>query len=125
LNVGRWGLARGEWKFGRMEEWKIGRLVIGILVDWGICQRSKRSEVINNQLEVMVLAQAISVLKIRLLGPLYARLVTLVSERSYLKYRSFQNRSWRAAMGTPTTEKIVELLEHLGLDSSKFGSQLY
>ena len=43
--------------------------------------------------------------------------------RSYLEYRSFQNRDWRVAMGTPSTEKILELLEHLGLDSSTFGSR--
>jgi hypothetical protein len=43
--------------------------------------------------------------------------------RSYLEYRSFQNRDWRVAMGTPSTEKILELLEHLGLDSSQFGHQ--
>jgi len=43
--------------------------------------------------------------------------------RSYIEYRSFQNRDWRVAMGTPSTEKTLELLEHLGVDSSQFGSQ--
>ena len=43
--------------------------------------------------------------------------------QSYLENRSFQNRDWRVAMGTPSTEKILELLEHLGLDSSKFGNR--
>lgn len=43
--------------------------------------------------------------------------------QSYLEYRGFQNRDWRVAMGTPSTEKILELLEHLGFDSSKFGSR--
>jgi hypothetical protein len=43
--------------------------------------------------------------------------------RSYVEYRSFQNRDWRVAMGTPSTEKILELLEHLGIDSSQFGDQ--
>jgi hypothetical protein len=45
--------------------------------------------------------------------------------RSYLEYRGFQNRDWRVAMGTPTSEKILELLEYLGLDSSRFNTQLY
>jgi hypothetical protein len=39
---------------------------------------------------------------------------------SYLEYRSFRNRDWRMAMGTPSTDKILELLDHLGLDASKF-----
>jgi len=43
--------------------------------------------------------------------------------RAYVEYRSFQNRDWRVAMGTPSTEKILELLEHLGIDSSKIRSQ--
>jgi hypothetical protein len=42
---------------------------------------------------------------------------------SYIEYRSFRNRDWRVAMGSPTTEKILELLEHLGIDSSRFGSR--
>jgi hypothetical protein len=39
---------------------------------------------------------------------------------SYLEYRSFRNRDWRMAMGTPSTDKILELLDYLGLDASKF-----
>ena len=62
-------------------------------------------------------------------GGIYRRLAEDVPEeiiarlRSYIEYRSFQNRDWRVAMGTPSTEKILELLEHLGLDSSQFGNQ--
>ena len=43
--------------------------------------------------------------------------------RHYIEYRSFQNRHWRVAMGTPSVDKILELLEYLGIDSSRFGSQ--
>ena len=44
---------------------------------------------------------------------------------SFLENRNFQNREWRVAMGTPVTEKILELLEHLGLDSSQFDNYSY
>lgn len=62
-------------------------------------------------------------------GGIYRRLAEEPPEEiidrleSYLEYRSFRNRDWRVAMGSPTTEKILELLEHLGLDSSRFGSR--
>jgi hypothetical protein len=42
---------------------------------------------------------------------------------SYLEYRSFRNRDWRMAMGTPSTDKVLELLDHLGLDASKFSNR--
>ncbi|HMN15288.1 MAG TPA: hypothetical protein PKD55_23475, partial [Bellilinea sp.] len=64
-------------------------------------------------------------------GGVYLRIAEAEAEdiiarlRSYIEYRSFQDRDWRLAMGTPSTEKILELLEHLGLDSSKFNSRLY
>jgi len=62
-------------------------------------------------------------------GGIYRRLAEEPPEEivdrleSYLEYRSFRNRDWRVAMGSPTTEKILELLEHLGIDSSRFGSR--
>lgn len=42
--------------------------------------------------------------------------------RRYIDNRSFRDRDWRVAMGTPSTEKIFELLEHLGIDTSKIGA---
>jgi len=60
-------------------------------------------------------------------GGIYRRLAEEPPEEiidrleSYLEYRSFRNRDWRVAMGSPTAEKILELLEHLGIDSSRFG----
>jgi hypothetical protein len=64
-------------------------------------------------------------------GGIYLRIAEAEPEdiiarlRSYIEYRSFQDRDWRVAMGTPSTEKILELLEHLGLDSSKFSRKLF
>ncbi len=62
-------------------------------------------------------------------GGIYRRLAesepkeVVAKLRSYIENRSFQNRDWRVAMGTPATEKILELLEHLRLDSSRFGNR--
>ena len=62
-------------------------------------------------------------------GGIYRRLAEYSPEEiidrleSYLEYRSFRNRDWRVAMGTPSEDKVLELLEYLGLDSSKFGSR--
>jgi hypothetical protein len=60
-------------------------------------------------------------------GGIYRRLAEYPPEEiidrleSYIEYRSFRNRDWRVAMGTPSEGKILELLEHLGIDSSQFG----
>jgi hypothetical protein len=42
---------------------------------------------------------------------------------SYLEYRSFRNRDWRMAMGTPSVDKILELFDLLGVDASNFSDQ--